>query len=119
MSTEPLGKEFSKLNPNTPILVGAGLAGMSPINVKFRYLDDEQLDLCNGLDIQVLVYDSEFAQRVARIHEHLTDYKVPKQIFAIDSLQRAANGKSIYPFVTNYAEEQAKLINAWPNHSFK
>ena len=114
-----MGHYLRNSNAYMETFTGAGLAGMSPINVKFRYLDDEQLDLCNGLDIQVLVYDSEFAQRVARIHEHLTDYKVPKQIFAIDSLQRAANGKSIYPFVTNYAEEQAKLINAWPNHSFK
>jgi fatty-acyl-CoA synthase len=38
--------------------------------------------------------------------ENLADYKVPKHIFAIDSLQRAANGKADYPYVTDYAAQQ-------------
>ncbi len=32
--------------------------------------------------------------------------------FAIDSLPRAANGKPDYPFVTRYAEDQAKRAEA-------
>jgi len=38
--------------------------------------------------------------------EHLADYKVPKHIFAIESVQRAANGKPDYPFITDYAAQQ-------------
>lgn len=44
---------------------------MSHLNVNFRYQDDELLDLCNGLDIRVLVYDAEFSERVGRIRDRL------------------------------------------------
>jgi acyl-CoA synthetase (AMP-forming)/AMP-acid ligase II len=50
----------------------------------------------------------DVAEIQAFARQHLADYKVPKHIFAIDSLQRTANGKPDYPFVTGYAEEQAK-----------
>ncbi|MEH6590976.1 MAG: AMP-binding protein [Halioglobus sp.] len=50
----------------------AGLAGMTHVNVNYRYMDQELVDLCNGLDIRVLVYDAEFADRVAAIKEKLT-----------------------------------------------
>jgi 3-oxocholest-4-en-26-oate---CoA ligase len=50
---------------------GAALAGFSHLNVNYRYQDDELVDLCNGLDIQVLVYDSAFADRVASIRPRL------------------------------------------------
>ena len=52
---------------------GVGLAGMSHVNVNYRYLEQELVDLCNGLDIRVLVYDQEFASRVAAIRERLTE----------------------------------------------
>lgn len=42
--------------------------------------------------------------------QQLADYKVPKIIFTIDSLQRAANGKPDYPLITRYAEQQQKLL---------
>ncbi len=36
----------------------------------------------------------------------LADYKLPRKIFVIDDLQRAANGKPDYPFITSYAEQK-------------
>jgi len=39
----------------------------------------------------------------AHAGRHLADYKVPRQVYAIDSLQRAPNGKPDYAFVTAYA----------------
>jgi len=42
--------------------------------------------------------------------EQLADYKIPRQIFAIDSLQRAANGKPDYPFVQSFAESQLDAL---------
>jgi acyl-coenzyme A synthetase/AMP-(fatty) acid ligase len=41
----------------------------------------------------------------AHMRKHLADYKVPRHIFAIDDLQRAANGKPDYPLITGYALE--------------
>jgi fatty-acyl-CoA synthase len=46
----------------------------------------------------------------AHAGEHLADYKIPRQIFAIASLQRAANGKPDYPFVQAYAESQLAAL---------
>ena len=39
----------------------------------------------------------------AHAAKHLADYKIPREIYAIDSLQRAPNGKPDYSFVTDYA----------------
>ena len=60
-----VGHYMRNSNAYLETFVGAGLAGMSHVNVNFRYLDEELRDLCNGLDIQVLVYDTEFAETVA------------------------------------------------------
>lgn len=51
---------------------GAGLAGMTHVNVNYRYVDEELVSLCDTLDIQVLVYDTEFADRIANIKHQLT-----------------------------------------------
>ena len=67
-----VGHYMRNSNAYLETFVGAGLAGMSHVNVNFRYLDEELRDLCNGLDIQVLVYDTEFAETVARIRPELT-----------------------------------------------
>ena len=55
-------------------------------------------------DLQCDHAESEAIKAFAR--QKLADYKVPKYIFAIDSLQRAANGKADYPFVEDYAARQ-------------
>lgn len=52
-------------------MTGAGFAGMSHVNVNYRYMEQELADLCTSLDIRVLVYDAEFAERVAAIKELL------------------------------------------------
>jgi acyl-CoA synthetase (AMP-forming)/AMP-acid ligase II len=41
----------------------------------------------------------------ADLKQHLADYKVPRKIYAIESMQRAANGKIDYKFLTNFAEQ--------------
>jgi fatty-acyl-CoA synthase len=70
-----IGHYLRNSNAYMETFTGAGLAGMSHINVNFRYLDEELRDLCNGLDIQVLVYDAEFAERVALLEPQLTKTK--------------------------------------------
>jgi fatty-acyl-CoA synthase len=71
-----VGHYLRNSNAYLETFTAAGLAGMSHINVNYRYLDEELEDLCNGLDIQVLVYDREFADRVARIRGSLTETTV-------------------------------------------
>ncbi len=39
----------------------------------------------------------------AHAARHLADFKVPKKVFAIESLQRAPNGKPDYEFVSQFA----------------
>ena len=51
----------------------AGLLGFGHVGINYRYLDEELTDLCNSLDIRVLVYDEEFAEHVAAIRPHLTE----------------------------------------------
>jgi fatty-acyl-CoA synthase len=46
----------------------------------------------------------------AHAAEHLADYKVPRLVFAIPSLQRAPNGKPDYAFVTDYAQRRAAQV---------
>lgn len=67
-----VGHYMRNSNAYMEAFTGASLAGLAHINVNFRYLDEELVDLCNGLDIRVLVYDTEFAERVAGIHSQLT-----------------------------------------------
>ncbi|MGI9287356.1 MAG: AMP-binding protein [Pseudomonadales bacterium] len=64
-----VGHYLRNSNVYMETFIATGLAGMSHVNVNFRYVDDELLDLCNGLDIRVLVYDTEFTEVVARIKD--------------------------------------------------
>ena len=68
-----IGHYMRNSNAYMETFVGSGLAGMAHVNVNYRYLDQELIDLCVGLDIQVLVYDAEFAERVAASKDQLTE----------------------------------------------
>ena len=50
-----------------------GLLGHGHVGINYRYRDEELKDLCNSLDIRVLVYDEEFADHVAAIRPLLTE----------------------------------------------
>ena len=67
-----VGHYMRNSNAYMEAFTAAGLAGMAHVNVNYRYLDQELIDLCNGLDIRVLVYDVEFAGRVAAIKSQLS-----------------------------------------------
>ncbi|MEP5763607.1 MAG: AMP-binding protein [Halieaceae bacterium] len=68
-----VGHYLRNSNAYMEAFTGTGLAGMAHVNVNYRYRDEELVDLCNGLDIRVLVYDAEFADIVARIHSQFTE----------------------------------------------
>ncbi len=67
-----VGHYMRNSNAYMETMIGAGLIGMTHVNVNYRYVEQELIDLCDSLDIQVLVYDTEFAQRVANIKDRLT-----------------------------------------------
>lgn len=71
-----VGHYLRNSNAYMETFFGAALAGHSHVNVNYRYNGDELADLCNGLDIRVLVYDSEFADTVASIRDRLPETKV-------------------------------------------
>lgn len=86
-----VGHYLRNSNAYLEMFTGSGLAGMFHVNVNYRYRDEELIDLCNGLDIQVLVYDKEFAPIVAAIRERLEHTSVfvevgggPVSYFAVD-----------------------------------
>ncbi|MDG2047286.1 MAG: AMP-binding protein [Halioglobus sp.] len=66
-----VGHYMRNSNAYMETFTAAGLVGMTHVNVNYRYLDKELIDLCNGLDIRVLVYDAEFADCVAAIKDQL------------------------------------------------
>ncbi|MEP4147535.1 MAG: AMP-binding protein [Halioglobus sp.] len=66
-----VGHYMRNSNAYMESFIGAGLAGLSHVNVNYRYQDEELLDLCNGLDLQVLIYDEAFADRVERVRPGL------------------------------------------------
>jgi fatty-acyl-CoA synthase len=71
-----VGHYLRNSNAYMESFMGAALAGHSHVNVNYRYKDEELVDLCNGLDIRVLVYDAEFAGIVARIQPQLSATRV-------------------------------------------
>ena len=64
-----VGHYMRNSNAYLEAIIGSGLVGMSHVNVNYRYLDDELIALCTGLDIRVLVYDTKFAPLVAQIRQ--------------------------------------------------
>ncbi len=66
-----IGHYMRNSNAYMETFIGTGLAGHSHVNVNYRYRDEELISLCNSLDIRVLVYDREFADRVASIRDKL------------------------------------------------
>lgn len=102
-----VGHYMRNSNAYLETFTGAGLAGLSHINVNYRYLEEELVDLCNGLDLQVLVYDAEFADRVAAIRERLDKSTVFIEVGAQETLAGAValNGavalESLYDFDTS------------------
>jgi len=66
-----IGHYLRNSNAYLEVFEGAALAGMSHLNINYRYQDRELVDLCNSLDVRVLVYDEAFAPRVDAIRDDL------------------------------------------------
>ncbi len=66
-----VGHYMRNSNAYLETFFGSGLIGCAHVNVNYRYQNRELEELCNTLDIEVLVYDVEFADRVAVIKPQL------------------------------------------------
>lgn len=66
-----VGHLMRNSNAYIETFLGCGLAGTSHVNLNFRYQARELLALCDSLDIEVLVYDREFAAQAALIQREL------------------------------------------------
>lgn len=52
-------------------MLGCYKIGAVPINVNYRYVDDELLYLLNDADIKAIVYDTEFSDKINRVRGKL------------------------------------------------
>ena len=51
-------------------------AGLTPININYRYLDDELVHVITNSDSEAVVFQAQFAPRVAAIRERLPEVKL-------------------------------------------
>lgn len=52
-------------------LVGAMKARLVPVNVNYRYLEDELVYLFDNSDGEIVVYEATYAERVAKLHNRV------------------------------------------------
>jgi fatty-acyl-CoA synthase len=107
-----VGHYLRNSNAYMETFVGAGLAGHSHVNVNFRYTGEELIDLCNGLDIRVLVYDAEFGDVVASIHPQLTETKVFIEVDQAAVLG-GGNDNSVQEFAVSLSSLQARDVGSF------
>ena len=101
-----VGHYLRNSNAYMEVFTGAALAGHSHVNVNYRYKDEELVDLCNGLDIRVLVYDAEFADIVARIRPQLTETSVFIEVDPQSVLGESGDGVAINDFAVSLSSLQ-------------
>ncbi|MEM0955137.1 MAG: AMP-binding protein [Pseudomonadota bacterium] len=103
-----VGHYLRNSNAYMETFVGAGLAGHSHVNVNYRYTDEELTELCNGLDIRVLVYDAEFAELVAAIQPQLRETTVFIEVDPAAVLGSSGDGNAINRFAVPLSSLQQR-----------
>ena len=67
-----------------------------------------------GITAPVLVVKS-FDDLTAHVHTEIAGYKVPKNIWIVDKVQRLATGKADYKWANNWATEHPEDVLCAPN----
>ncbi len=87
-------------------MLGSFMARVAPLNVNYRYVEEELLYLFKNSRAKVLVYHAEFAPRVAALRERLPDLEL---LIQVDD----ASGNALLPGALAYestlAAEPAEL----------
>jgi acyl-CoA synthetase (AMP-forming)/AMP-acid ligase II len=81
-------------------MFGAYKARVAPLNVNYRYVDEELLYLLRDAKARALVYHAEFAPRVAAIRGQLPDLQLLVQV-------RDESGNALLPGALDYEETLA------------
>ncbi|CAH0992116.1 Long-chain-fatty-acid--CoA/3-oxocholest-4-en-26-oate--CoA ligase [Sinobacterium norvegicum] len=66
-----VGHYLRNTNAYLEVFFGSGLIGCAHVNINYRYQQQELEHLCHSLDVEVLVYATEFAKQVAEIKPQL------------------------------------------------
>jgi acyl-CoA synthetase (AMP-forming)/AMP-acid ligase II len=88
-------------------MLGAFKARVAPLNVNYRYVDEELLYLFENADAEAVLYHAEFAPTLARIRDRLPNLRVLLQV-ADDS------GNALLPGAVDYEEALASASPGAP-----
>lgn len=80
--------------------------GLTPININYRYLDDELVHVITNSDSEALVFQARFAPRVAAIRERLPEVKLFLEV--ADASGEHLHGALDYEAALAAAEPQAR-----------
>ena len=88
-------------------MFGAYKARVAPLNVNYRYVDEELLYLLRDAKARALVYHAEFAPRVAAIRDQLPDLELLVQV-------KDDSGNALLPGALDYEDVLAAAPPAKP-----
>ncbi|HEX2484452.1 MAG TPA: acyl-CoA synthetase [Myxococcota bacterium] len=89
-------------------MLGSFMARAAPLNVNYRYVEEELLYLLTNARARALVYHAEFAPRVAALRARLPDLEVLLQV-------RDESGEPLLPGALDYEEALAAASPARPD----
>jgi acyl-CoA synthetase (AMP-forming)/AMP-acid ligase II len=94
-------------------MFGVFKAGLAPVNVNYRYTDDELLYLWRDADVEAVVFDSSFTDTCERLRhrmpgircwirvcvpDHRADGPAPEWAIDYEAAARAADGRVVAPW---------------------
>jgi fatty-acyl-CoA synthase len=88
-------------------MLGAWKARVAPVNVNYRYVDEELVYLLRDARARAIVYHAEFAPTLARIRDQIPHVDVLLQV-------RDESGHALLPGAVDYAEALASASPARP-----
>jgi 3-oxocholest-4-en-26-oate---CoA ligase len=94
-----LGLYLRNGNEYLEAMIGGYRARVAPFNVSYRYVEEELLYLLNDSKASALVYNAEFAPRVAAIRSRLPHLKV---LIQVASQSDKESGNDLLPGAVDY-----------------
>jgi fatty-acyl-CoA synthase len=89
-------------------MLGAFYSRSAPLNVNYRYVEEELLYLFDNSRAKVLIYHSEFAPNVAAIRDRLTELEILIQV-------QDESGNALLPGAVEYEEALASASPELPD----